>query len=27
MGVLSQRWNWIDSSDFDHPGGNGADMK
>ena len=27
LGILSQRWNWIGSSDFDHPGADGADLK
>jgi uncharacterized protein YjbJ (UPF0337 family) len=27
LGILSQRWTWIDSSDRDHPGAAGADMK
>ena len=27
LGILSQRWNWIDSSDFDHPGADRADLR
>jgi uncharacterized protein YjbJ (UPF0337 family) len=27
LGILSQRWTWIGSSDFDHPGADGADLK
>ena len=27
LGILSQRWNWIGSSDFNHPGADGADLK
>ena len=27
LGILSQRWNWIGSSNFDHPGADGADLK
>ena len=27
LGILSQRRTWIGSSDFDHPGADGADLK
>ena len=27
LGILSQRWTWIGSSDFNHPGADGADLK
>ena len=27
LGILSQRWNWIGSSNFNHPGADGADLK
>ena len=27
LGILSQRWNWIGSSNFDHPGADGADLR
>ena len=27
LGILSQRWNWIGSSDFNHPGADGADLR
>jgi len=27
LGILSQRWNWIGTSNFDHPGADGADLK
>ena len=27
LGILSQRWTWIGSSNFDHPGADGADLK
>jgi hypothetical protein len=27
LGILSQRWTWIGSSDFDHPAADGADLK
>jgi uncharacterized protein YjbJ (UPF0337 family) len=27
LGILSQRWNWIGSSDFNHPGADGAGLK
>ena len=27
LGILSQRWNWIGSSDFDHSGADGADLR
>jgi uncharacterized protein YjbJ (UPF0337 family) len=27
LGILSQRWNWIGSSDFDHPSAHGADLR
>ena len=27
LGILSQRWTWIGSSDFDHPGADGADLR
>jgi len=26
-GYYPQRWNWIGSSDFNHPGADGADLK
>ena len=26
LGILSQRWNWIGSSNFNHPGADGADL-
>ena len=26
LGILSQRWTWIGSSNFDHPGADGADL-
>ena len=27
LGILSQRWTWIGSSNFDHPGADGADLR
>ena len=27
LGILSQRWNWIGSSNFNHPGADGADLR
>jgi uncharacterized protein YjbJ (UPF0337 family) len=27
LGILSQRWNWIGTSDFNHPGADGADLR
>lgn len=27
MGILSQRWRWIGSSDFGYPAVNGTDLK
>ena len=27
LGILSQRWNWIGSSDFNHLGADGADLR
>ena len=27
LGILSQRWTWIDSSDYNHPAADGANLK
>jgi hypothetical protein len=27
LGILSQRWNWIGTSNFNHPGADGADLR
>ena len=27
LGILSQRWNWIGSSNFNYPGADGADLR
>ena len=27
LGILSQRWTWIGTSDFNHPGADGADLR
>jgi hypothetical protein len=27
LGILSQRWSWIDSPDFGYPAADGADLR